>query len=101
MKLPTELSSVLEEDMSIEVWRAIKDCEGDKATGPHGFTIGFIKFAWKTIKEDFGKMLTEFSNNASLPKADKRRIPRADLAVIDNRLTTSEANMERGLRKGS
>ncbi|GKE68315.1 hypothetical protein Tco_1526387 [Tanacetum coccineum] len=68
MKLPTELYSVLEEDMSIEAWRAIKDCEGDKAPGPHGFTIGFIKFAWKIIKEDFGKMLTEFSNNASLPK---------------------------------
>ena len=60
---------MLEEDLTIEdAWRAIKDCEGDKAPRLGGFTIGFIKYTWKTIKEDVSKMLSEFFNNASLPK---------------------------------
>ena len=27
----------------VEVWNAIKNCESNKAPGPDGFTIGFVK----------------------------------------------------------
>ena len=35
-----------------EIWVAIKDCGGNKSPGPDGFTFGFLRKFWETIKLD-------------------------------------------------
>lgn len=39
---------------------AVKDCGGNKAPGPDGFTFAFIKRFWGIIKDDLSKALHWF-----------------------------------------
>ena len=43
-----------------EVYRALDECDGDKAPGPDGFNFSFIKAGWEFLKEDFDSFLCEF-----------------------------------------
>ena len=35
-------------------------CDGNKAPGPDGFNINFIKANWEVIRDDFMKFISEF-----------------------------------------
>lgn len=47
---------------------AVKCCNGNKAPGPDGFNLNFIKKFWGFLKEDPWGMVEEFFINAKLPK---------------------------------
>ena len=49
-----------------EIWKAVKDCDGNKAPGPDGFNFNFIKKCWKTIKDLIVLFFKEFHSNARL-----------------------------------
>ena len=51
-----------------EIWKAVKDCDGNKAPGPDGFNFNFnfIKKCWKTIKDLIMLFFKEFHSNARL-----------------------------------
>ncbi|KAJ9555268.1 hypothetical protein OSB04_009882 [Centaurea solstitialis] len=49
-----------------EVWEAIKSCGGDKSPGPDGFTFGFFKAFWETIKGDLLRALEWFWEKGEL-----------------------------------
>lgn len=52
-----------------ELEEAVMGCDGNKATGPNGFNLNFIKKKyWGSIKEDAWGMVEEFYYNAKLPK---------------------------------
>ncbi|PWA42606.1 hypothetical protein CTI12_AA542850 [Artemisia annua] len=89
LKLPTEFALTLEEDLTIEdAWRVIKDCEGEKAPRPDEFTIGFIKFAWKTIKEDRNKVEVQFKFQKfqnTLKKPVNKRVPKEGKGNVHER----------------
>ncbi|CAL1355621.1 unnamed protein product [Linum trigynum] len=53
----------------VEIWQAIKNCDGDKAPGPDAFTLAFYKSGWHVIKNDLLKALDEFYFLGSLPKS--------------------------------
>ena len=46
-----------------EVWGVIQKCDGNKAPGPDGFNLNFIKNQWGLIKGDVMKFLSEFHNS--------------------------------------
>lgn len=52
------------EEFSIEeVWEgggALSSCDGNKAPGPDGFNLNFIKRNWEVIKVDFMSFMAEF-----------------------------------------
>jgi hypothetical protein len=48
-----------------EVFEVVKHMKGDKASGPNGFSIDFIKACWGVIKEDFMAVFREFHSKAS------------------------------------
>ena len=61
MKLSEDEVSSMEEDfLKEEVWHAITSCEGNKAPGPDGISVDFIKAHWGDIKIDFMNFLHEF-----------------------------------------
>jgi len=43
-----------------EVLKALSECCGDKAPGPDGMTMAFLKHNWVTFKDDVMKMFAEF-----------------------------------------
>ncbi|CAN0906625.1 LINE-1 retrotransposable element ORF2 protein [Linum grandiflorum] len=47
----------------------MKDSKGDKATGPDGFNMFFIKSTWNIIKSDLVEALKEFQVSSFLPSA--------------------------------
>ncbi|KAK3225731.1 hypothetical protein Dsin_005593 [Dipteronia sinensis] len=49
-----------------EVWLALRDCDGNKAPGPDGFNLNFIKENWDVIKEDFMDFLKEFYSDGAI-----------------------------------
>lgn len=49
--------------------RAVWACESTKAPGYDGFNLGFIKKMWGVVGEDFIKMIVDFFENGTLPKA--------------------------------
>ncbi|KAK2652607.1 hypothetical protein Ddye_012463 [Dipteronia dyeriana] len=53
---------------SEEVWVALNNCDGNKASGPDGFNLNFIKNNWEIIKDDFINFLHEFSSNGAVVK---------------------------------
>lgn len=51
----------LEEPFNLEeVWIALSNCEGNKAPGPDGFTLNFIKAQWMEIRGDFMNFINDF-----------------------------------------
>jgi hypothetical protein len=47
-----------------EVLKVVKNMKGDKAPGPDGFSMDFIKACWGVIKEDFMAVFREFHSKA-------------------------------------
>ncbi|KAK3218275.1 hypothetical protein Dsin_012245 [Dipteronia sinensis] len=61
--------SALEEDFSFEeVWLALCSCDGNKAPGPDGLNLRFIKTNREVIREDFMEFLKEFHRDRSIVK---------------------------------
>ncbi|CAN1341571.1 hypothetical protein LINPERPRIM_LOCUS39219, partial [Linum perenne] len=50
-----------------DIWNAIKVCAGDKAPGPDGFSMAFIKSNWSLIKNDLCAAIEDFFSNLVLP----------------------------------
>lgn len=51
----------------IEVWNAIRCCDGNKSPGPDGFNLACIKKGWDFMKEDIMRFMHEFHSNSKLP----------------------------------
>ncbi|KAK3231468.1 hypothetical protein Dsin_003349 [Dipteronia sinensis] len=68
-KLSAEEGESLEEIFTEEeVWTALTSCDGNKAPGPDGFNLNFIKDNWKVISGDFMKFMQDFHRNGSIVK---------------------------------
>uniref|UniRef100_M1D672 Uncharacterized protein n=1 Tax=Solanum tuberosum TaxID=4113 RepID=M1D672_SOLTU len=50
----------LQRPFTEEVLQTIKQCDGDKAPGPDGFTISFFKECWDILKEDLMYTILNF-----------------------------------------
>nr|GEW80402.1 RNA-directed DNA polymerase, eukaryota [Tanacetum cinerariifolium] len=53
-----------------EIKRAVWDCGTDKSPGPDGFTFGFYRRYWDTIKKDVVKAVSFFFTSGTFPKGD-------------------------------
>ena len=51
-----------------EVWGVIQSCNGNKAPGPDGFNMHFIKEQWGMIKDDVMKLFDVFFSTGNLDK---------------------------------
>jgi hypothetical protein len=60
------LERVFEES---EVWEVVRHMKSDKAPGPDGFSMGFIKACWGVLKEDIMAVFGEFYSKASFQKS--------------------------------
>ncbi|KAK3199202.1 hypothetical protein Dsin_022617 [Dipteronia sinensis] len=59
----------LEAGFSVEeVWKALCECDGNKAPGPDGLNLNFIKKNWDCIKDDFLNALHAFHVDGSVIK---------------------------------
>ena len=47
-----------------EIWKAIKDCDANKAPGLDGFNLLMFRKGWKFMKADLMKFFNEFYLNA-------------------------------------
>ena len=61
-----------------EVWITLSNCDGNRAPGPDGFNLNFIKAHWKDIQDDFINFMKEFHVDGS----SVREINRAFTALI-------------------
>jgi len=52
-----------------EVLGCLKQCDGDKAPGPDGFTMSFFKSCWGTLKEDLMLTIHNFHQKEVFEKA--------------------------------
>ncbi|XP_028094444.1 uncharacterized protein LOC114294507 [Camellia sinensis] len=57
--------------LEVEIWDAVRECEGNKAPGPDGFNMKFIRKRWPIIKEDICLFIKEFYLNCKLSKANE------------------------------
>ncbi|KAK2642951.1 hypothetical protein Ddye_024714 [Dipteronia dyeriana] len=68
-KISEEDRDWLEERFSPEeVVKALDSCDGNKAPGPDGFNLGFVKANWDVIEGDFMSFLEEFYRDGSVVK---------------------------------
>jgi hypothetical protein len=51
------------------VWEVVKHMKGDKAPGPDGFSMGFIKACWGMLREDIMAVFGEFHSKANFQKS--------------------------------
>ncbi|KAK2634593.1 hypothetical protein Ddye_029385 [Dipteronia dyeriana] len=51
-----------------EVWSALYGCDGNKAPGPDGINLNFVKTNWSIIKYDFMNFMQDFYNDGSVVK---------------------------------
>lgn len=49
-----------------EIWNSIINCDSSRAPGPGGFSMGFFKKQWKTLKGEIMKIVKDFYHTASL-----------------------------------
>ncbi|WMV32615.1 hypothetical protein MTR67_026000 [Solanum verrucosum] len=52
-----------------EVLNIIKQCDGDKAPGPDGYTMSFFKVCWATLKDDLMQTIQNFHQNEMIEKS--------------------------------
>jgi hypothetical protein len=52
-----------------EVFEVVQAMNGDKAPGPDGFSLGFIKACWVVLKEDIMAVFREFHSKGSFEKS--------------------------------
>ncbi|KAK3194004.1 hypothetical protein Dsin_025314 [Dipteronia sinensis] len=60
--------SLEERFSSDEVWKVVSSCDGNKAPGPNGFNLNFIKANWLVIKDDVMILLNEFHGDGFIVK---------------------------------
>ncbi|KAK2649769.1 hypothetical protein Ddye_017258 [Dipteronia dyeriana] len=48
-----------------EVWRTLCDCDGNKAPGPDGFNLDFLKVNLEVLKSDYMNFLHEFHRDGA------------------------------------
>ncbi|KAK2652577.1 hypothetical protein Ddye_012433 [Dipteronia dyeriana] len=51
-----------------KVWKALSDCDGNKAPGPDGLNLNFIKVNWEIVKGDLMNFFHAFYNDGSVIK---------------------------------
>lgn len=51
-----------------EIWKAIQDCDGNKAPGPDGFNLACIQSCWKIMKGEIIQLMHEFHSNGKLSR---------------------------------
>ncbi|KAK0599556.1 hypothetical protein LWI29_006326 [Acer saccharum] len=72
-KLSVGDKNFLEESFSVEeVKVALDSCDGNKAPGPDGFNLNFIKENWSVISGDFMNFLEEFHRDGRVVKEINR-----------------------------
>jgi hypothetical protein len=60
---------MLEDQFTVsEVWLAVCECDGNKAPGPDGLSMNFIRINWETIKDDIMNFMCEFYRDGSVVK---------------------------------
>ncbi|KAK3189699.1 hypothetical protein Dsin_029260 [Dipteronia sinensis] len=64
----TERMMLEDEFSGEEVWLAVCSCDGNKAPGPDGLNLGFVRHNWAAIQEDFMKFIHEFHKDSSIVK---------------------------------
>ncbi|KAK2656715.1 hypothetical protein Ddye_009767 [Dipteronia dyeriana] len=68
-RLSAEEREGLETDFSVEeVWRAVCNCDGNKAPGPDGLTLSFIQANWEVIGDEFLRFMSEFHKDNAIVK---------------------------------
>ncbi|KAK2657189.1 hypothetical protein Ddye_010241 [Dipteronia dyeriana] len=78
-KISDEERIMLEAEFSVEeVSLALSNYDGNKAPGPDGFNVNFIKAHWEEIQDDFINFIHEFHKGGST----FREINRAFIALI-------------------
>ncbi|KAK3219593.1 hypothetical protein Dsin_013563 [Dipteronia sinensis] len=98
-----------------EVWKALSECDGNKAPGSDGLNLNFIKANWELIKGDFMNFLHTFYHDGSVIKDFNctfiALIPKIKILVslqdfrhislvLVNGCPTKQFSMEKGLRQG-
>ncbi|GKA51027.1 RNA-directed DNA polymerase, eukaryota, reverse transcriptase zinc-binding domain protein [Tanacetum coccineum] len=67
--LTTQQQEELESNVSKEeLKRAVWDCRVDKSPGPDGFSFGFYRHFWSTIKNDVCEAVNHFLTHGDIPK---------------------------------
>ncbi|GKC60415.1 hypothetical protein Tco_1088013 [Tanacetum coccineum] len=67
--LTTQQQEELESNVSKEeLKRAMWDCRVDKSPGPDGFSFGFYRHFWSTIKNDVLEAVNHFLTHGDIPK---------------------------------
>ncbi|XP_028117415.1 uncharacterized protein LOC114315043 [Camellia sinensis] len=51
-----------------EIWRAVKESDGNKAPGPDGFNMACFQKCWKVFKKEILQFFNEFYDNGRLAK---------------------------------
>lgn len=51
-----------------EIWRAVKESDGNKAPGPDGFNLSCFQKCWKVFKKEILQFFKEFYDNGCLAK---------------------------------
>ncbi|KAK3199335.1 hypothetical protein Dsin_022750 [Dipteronia sinensis] len=62
----TQENELEEEFTQEEVWEAISSCDGNKAPGPDGLNLMFIKNNWDVIRDDFLSFLKDFHRDGEI-----------------------------------
>jgi hypothetical protein len=52
-----------------EVWELVRGLNGDKASGPDGFTMAFFPKCWKILKKDLMVVFAEFHSSGHFEKS--------------------------------
>ena len=52
-----------------EVFRVVKEMEGDKAPGPNGFSLAFYHHCWRVVERDVLTVFEEFYQHSKFEKS--------------------------------
>jgi hypothetical protein len=52
-----------------EVWEVVQEMNGDKASGPDGFSMAFFQHCWGFLKKDIMAVFSEFHNSRQFERS--------------------------------